>query len=171
MRIQKALPVYNLIGKWISQNLKNILPKSTIGKAMQYTFDRWDELGNYMLDELLEIGNNLVENAIRPVAMGCKNYLLAGTHESAQSNANHVLMPSDANSWSTYGEEWANVSNTPFRSYKQYTHEGGIASPLIVHWPKGIPAKGQLRTQSSHLIDIMATCLAIMSIWQQNTQT
>ena len=55
LRIQKALPVYNLIGKWISQNLKNTLPKSTIGKAMQYTFDRWDELGNYMLDELLEM--------------------------------------------------------------------------------------------------------------------
>lgn len=71
------------------------------------------------------------------------------------------VIPGDANSWSTYGEEWANVSNTPFRSYKQYTHEGGIASPLIVHWPKGISAKGQLRTQPSHLIDIMATCLAI----------
>jgi arylsulfatase A-like enzyme len=74
------------------------------------------------------------------------------------------VMPGDANSWSTYGEEWANVSNTPFRSYKQYTHEGGIASPLIVHWPKGIAAKGQLRTQPSHLIDIMATCLAITAL-------
>jgi len=74
------------------------------------------------------------------------------------------VMPGDANSWSTYGEEWANVSNTPFRSYKQYTHEGGIASPLIVHWPKGIGAKGQLRTQPSHLIDIMATCLAITGL-------
>ena len=74
------------------------------------------------------------------------------------------VMPGDANSWSTYGEEWANVSNTPFRSYKQYTLQGGIASPLIVHWPKGIAAKGQLRTQPSHLIDIMATCLAITGL-------
>lgn len=74
------------------------------------------------------------------------------------------VMPGDANSWSTYGEEWANVSNTPFRSYKQYTHEGGIASPLIVHWPKGIAVKGQLRNQPSHLIDIMATCLAITGV-------
>lgn len=55
LRIQKALPVYNLIGKWVSQNLKKTLPKSTIGKAMRYTFDRWDELGNYMLDGLLEM--------------------------------------------------------------------------------------------------------------------
>ncbi len=71
------------------------------------------------------------------------------------------IMPGEADSWSTYGEEWANVSNTPFREYKQYTHEGGIASPLIIHWPKGIPQKGQIRHQPSHLIDIMATCLAI----------
>lgn len=71
------------------------------------------------------------------------------------------IMPGAADSWSTYGEEWANVSNTPFREYKQYTHEGGIASPLIIHWPKGIPQKGQIRHQPSHLIDIMATCLAI----------
>ena len=74
------------------------------------------------------------------------------------------VMPGDANSWSTYGEEWANVSNTPFRGYKQYTHEGGIASPLIIHWPKGILAKGKLRNQPSHLIDIMATCLAITGV-------
>ena len=59
------------------------MPKSAIGKAMQYTFDRWDELGNYMLDGLLEIDraanrNNLVENAVRPVAIG-RAKLLKGT--------------------------------------------------------------------------------------------
>jgi hypothetical protein len=73
LRKEKSLPVYNLIGRWISQNLKKTLLKSVICKVMQYTFDRWDELGNYMLDGLLEIHraanrNNLVENAIRPVA-------------------------------------------------------------------------------------------------------
>ncbi|PWJ52855.1 transposase IS66 family protein [Dyadobacter jejuensis] len=51
-RIEKALPVYNLLGKWISQNLEKTLPKSAIGKALRYTFERWDQLGNYMLDGL-----------------------------------------------------------------------------------------------------------------------
>ena len=74
------------------------------------------------------------------------------------------VMPGPDSSWVTYGEEWANVSNTPFRSYKHWTHEGGIATPLIIHWPKGITAKGQLRTQPGHLIDIMATCLAITGV-------
>jgi arylsulfatase len=75
-----------------------------------------------------------------------------------------AVMPGNANSWVAYGEEWANVSNTPFRLYKHWAHEGGIATPLIVHWPKGIKAKGQLRTQPGHLIDIMATCIDITGI-------
>ena len=74
------------------------------------------------------------------------------------------VMPGNANSWVTYGEEWANVSNTPFRLYKHWTHEGGIASPLIIHWPKGITTKGTLNNQSTHLIDIMATCVDIAGI-------
>ena len=74
------------------------------------------------------------------------------------------VMPGPDSSWVTYGEEWANVSNTPFRLYKHWTHEGGIATPLIIHWPKGITAKGQLRTQPGHIIDIMATCIAITGV-------
>jgi arylsulfatase A-like enzyme len=74
------------------------------------------------------------------------------------------VMPGPANTWTAYGEEWANVSSTPFRLYKHFVHEGGIATPLIVHWPEGIKAKGKLRTQPSHLIDIMATCVEIAGI-------
>jgi len=66
--------------------------------------------------------------------------------------------PSTANSNWFCGESWAFVENTPFRLYKHYNHEGGVASPLIAHWPAGIAAKGELRTQPAHLIDIMATC-------------
>lgn len=74
------------------------------------------------------------------------------------------VMPGPANTWTAYGEEWANVSNTPFRLYKHFIHEGGIATPLIIHWPEGIKAKGKLRTQPGHLIDIMATCVEIAGL-------
>lgn len=74
------------------------------------------------------------------------------------------VMPGGPDTWVAYGEEWANVSNTPFRSYKQWVHEGGIATPLIVHWPKGISSKGALNRQLSHLIDIMPTCLDITGV-------
>lgn len=68
------------------------------------------------------------------------------------------VFPGPYDTYVAYGEGWANVSNTPFREYKHWVHEGGIATPLIVHWPLGIKARGELRRQPSHLIDIMATC-------------
>lgn len=74
------------------------------------------------------------------------------------------VMPGPANTWTAYGEEWANVSNTPYRLYKHFVHEGGIATPLIIHWPEDIKAKGKLRTQPGHLIDIMATCIEIAGL-------
>ncbi|MGB7329699.1 MAG: arylsulfatase [Rubripirellula sp.] len=58
-----------------------------------------------------------------------------------------------------YGEGWATVSNTPFREYKHYVHEGGISTPLIVHWPDGLPRHGELDRTPSHLIDLMATAI------------
>ena len=61
----------------------------------------------------------------------------------------------------SYGRAWANVSNTPFREYKHWVHEGGISSPFIIHWPSGIESKyyGQIVDQYGYLPDIMATCL------------
>lgn len=106
LRIQKSLPVYNLIGKWISQNLNETLPKSPIDKAMRYAFDRWDELGNYLLDGNLKIDNNLVENTIRPVAIGRKNYLFAGTHESTQRNAIMYTFMSDCKKHNVNPQTW-----------------------------------------------------------------
>ena len=71
------------------------------------------------------------------------------------------LTPGGDNTYLGYGKPWANASNTPFRMYKHWVHEGGIATPLIVHWPLGIKAKNEFRNQPCHLIDIMATCLDV----------
>ncbi|TWT93584.1 arylsulfatase [Neorhodopirellula pilleata] len=60
-----------------------------------------------------------------------------------------------------YGEAWASVSNTPFREYKHYVHEGGISTPLVVHWPKGFSRRGDLETTPGHLIDLMATAVDV----------
>ncbi|MEM6365511.1 MAG: sulfatase-like hydrolase/transferase, partial [Planctomycetota bacterium] len=70
------------------------------------------------------------------------------------------LPPYDPKSYWTYDTGWAHVGNTPFRFYKQNNHEGGIASPAILHWPSGMQAEpGSIDRQPAHLIDIMATCL------------
>ena len=70
-------------------------------------------------------------------------------------------MPGPDGTYIAYGRAWANVSNTPFREYKHWVHEGGISTPLIVHWPAGIKDKNKLRDQPSHLIDMMATCVDV----------
>lgn len=66
-------------------------------------------------------------------------------------------------SFASYGLCWANASNTPFQFFKKDNHEGGIASPLVVHWPEGIDKEhyGKLRHQPAHVIDIMATAVEL----------
>lgn len=71
------------------------------------------------------------------------------------------VMPGPADTYIAYGRGWANVSNTPFREYKHWVHEGGISTPLIVHWPQRIKRANQLEHQPGHLIDIMATCVDV----------
>ena len=82
------------------------------------------------------------------------------------------LKPWDPNSYWTYDASWALAGNTPFRLYKQNQHEGGISSPMIVHWPKGLSSAAgegrrqledgsQVTDQPAHLIDIMATALEV----------
>jgi len=74
---------------------------------------------------------------------------------------NKEVMPGPAHTYTAYGKNWANASNTPFRMYKHWVNEGGISTPLIVHWPKEIKGSNALRRQPSHLIDIMATCVDV----------
>jgi len=85
------------------------------------------------------------------------------TRDGRPVKSGRQVMPGPATSYIAYGRDWANVSNTPFREYKHWVHEGGISTPLIVHWPAGIPAarQGKLETQVGHIIDIMATCVAL----------
>ena len=70
--------------------------------------------------------------------------------------------PGSAASHLCLGPGWSTVSNTPFRRHKTWVHEGGIATPLIVHWPQGISAKGAMRQTPGHVIDIVPTVLDII---------
>jgi len=64
-------------------------------------------------------------------------------------------------SYDSYGLSWANASNTPFRWFKSRVHEGGISTPLIARWPRGIQRRGQLEAQVGHVIDLLPTCLDV----------
>jgi arylsulfatase A-like enzyme len=66
-------------------------------------------------------------------------------------------------SFTSYRKPWANASNTPFRLYKHYNHEGGTSSPFIAYWPSKIK-KGELSNSPAHVIDIMPTCLEMAGV-------
>jgi len=66
-----------------------------------------------------------------------------------------------ADSFLSYMPPWANASNTPFRLYKHWVHEGGIATPMIAYWPGMVKDAGKLTHQPGHIIDMMATCLDV----------
>jgi arylsulfatase A-like enzyme len=83
---------------------------------------------------------------------GPKNILHTGDALAAMGSAK---------TYHSYGSGWANAGNTPFRLYKHDCHEGGIRTPFIAHWPKGIAAKGAFRDQPGHLIDVMATSVDV----------
>ena len=87
LRIKESLPILNELGKYIYDQSKLELPKSPLGKALGYCCNRWDALLNYLKDGNLEIDNNNIENAIRPLALGRKNYLFAGSHDAAKNIA------------------------------------------------------------------------------------
>lgn len=93
------------------------------------------------------------------------NLMIAKSHtrdgEEIQFGNNPSLMPGPENTYQSYGTAWANLSNTPFRLYKHWVHEGGISTPFIVHWPEGIKQKGELRHTPSQLTDVMATIVDI----------
>ena len=84
VRCLKSAPVLKGLSRWMQQQYIHVLPKSAIGKALAYSLERWDHLSLYITDGKLNIDNNPVENSIRPVALGSKNYLFAGSHEAAK---------------------------------------------------------------------------------------
>jgi transposase len=87
LRQQQALPVLEQLKTWLEENYQQVTPKSPIGQAIAYALPRWEKLSAYVSDARLRIDNNLVENAIRPLALGRKNYLFCGSHEGARRAA------------------------------------------------------------------------------------
>lgn len=83
------------------------------------------------------------------------------TRDGRPMRVGYGVYPGPADTYVGYAQGWANASNTPFRMFKHWCNEGGISTPLIVHWPEGFIEKGELRWQPGQLPDIMATCVDV----------
>lgn len=86
-RRSQSIPILSNLKEWMLENYKAVVPKSPIGQALHYSLERWDRLMLYTTDGRLQIDNNPVETAIRPIAVGRKNYLFAGSHNGAKRAA------------------------------------------------------------------------------------
>lgn len=71
------------------------------------------------------------------------------------------LTPGPEETYQSYGRAWANLSNTPFREYKHWVHEGGISTPLIAHWPRGLGQPGSVRNTPSQFVDVLPTLVEV----------
>jgi arylsulfatase len=103
---------------------------------------------------------------------GCAEEFKAGPHgphvpaatrdgRPVKVGNNPVVMPGDEETYQSYGVPWANASNTPFRLYKHWVHEGGISTPLIARWPGVIRRENSVTHAPGHIIDLMATCVDV----------
>lgn len=89
-----------------------------------------------------------------------------GCHEMVENRKLHTpgTRAGERGSFLAYQRPWANASNTPFRMFKHWTHEGGIATPLIARWPGEIRQNGALTHQVAHITDLMPTCLDLAGV-------
>ena len=94
--------------------------------------------------------NDIQYNVISPI-----------TREGKMVMVGKKVMAGTADTYLSYLKPWANLSNTPFQKYKNFSYEGGISTPLIVHWPDGIKSKGEIRNEIGHEIDIMPTLIEL----------
>jgi arylsulfatase len=113
--------------------------------------DRLDQNIGRILDKVRETGQE--ENTLI--------MFLADNGGCAEENikGEQPVPPGPANSFTSYRRPWANASNTPFRLYKHWVHEGGISTPFIASWPAVIKERNSLHQERAHIIDLMATTL------------
>ncbi|HEX8916062.1 MAG TPA: arylsulfatase [Humisphaera sp.] len=128
--------------------------KMEVHAAMIHRMDI--EIGR-ILDQIKQMGatENTLVFFMSDNGASAEQIIRAGGHDPAAPVGS-------AKTYLGIGPGWSSAANTPFRLHKSWNHEGGIATPLIVHWPAGIAARGELRHDASHLIDLLPTVLEIV---------
>jgi len=127
--------------------------KMAIHAAM---IDRMDQEIGRVLDQLraMDAFENTVVLFVSDNGASAEQIIRGDKHDPAAP-------PGSARSYLCLGPGWSTAANTPFRLHKSWVHEGGIASPLIVHWPAGLKAHGELRHNPGHFVDLLPTVLEL----------
>jgi arylsulfatase A-like enzyme len=148
--LARRMALYSSMIEQVDQNVGRIISRLSAG----------GQLDNTLIFILSDNGGN--------AEGGMYGWARTGT-EANKSNNHAALTGTDLAEMGqpfrqdnlSIGGGWANVANTPFRMYKRYSHEGGIRTPLIVHWPVGLTNSGRWTDQAGHLIDLMRTVVDV----------
>lgn len=134
-----------------------------IGRIIDYLRDS-GQLDNTLVLFLADNGGChevISENWGKRIATGLSGHTHTRDGRPVRYGNEPDILPGPEDTYSSYGVAWANLSNTPFRKYKSWIHEGGISTPFIAHWPAGIRDAGALRRQPAQLPDVMATIVDV----------
>lgn len=133
-RKEKAVPILSQLGTWMQQEYTQVLPGSPFGKALYYSLHRWDKLSLYATTDILNIDNNPVENSIRPVAIGRKNYLFAGSHAAAQRAAMFYSLLATCKNYQVNPYDWLHdvlnrIATHPINRIKELLPQNWTPNP------------------------------------------
>ena len=121
-------------------------------------------IGEFENTLIMVISDNGASSEGGPTGSVNENLFFNNVPESLEENLKQIDKLGGPETFNHYAWGWTWAGNTPFRRWKRETYRGGISDPFIVHWPKGIKAKGEIRTQYAHAIDMVPTVLEALGI-------
>ncbi|WP_291039543.1 IS66 family transposase [Dyadobacter sp. 50-39] len=119
LRQEDSVPVLLELKEWMTQQLPLVIPKSPLGQAIAYSLPRWEGLSAYALHGQIEIDNNLAENVVRPLAIGRKAFLFAGSHQAAEMTAAMYSFMATCKKNGVDEQEWLKDVFERIQSHKQ----------------------------------------------------
>ena len=131
-----------------------------VGRVLEFI----DELGETDNTIVIIMSDNGASAEGGPRGSFNENYFFNGEPESLEENLKRIDDLGTPRAHNHYAWGWAWAGNTPLKRWKRETHEGGVADPLIVHWPRGITRTGETRHQYVHAIDLLPTLLDVIGI-------
>jgi len=127
-------------------------------------FDFLKNLGEFENTIIMVLSDNGASSEGGTAGSVNENYFFNNIPESLEENLKAIDEIGGPKHYNHYPWGWANAGNTPFRRWKRETYRGGVSDPFIVHWPKGIKTKGEIRTQYAHAIDMVPTIIDALGI-------
>ncbi len=127
-------------------------------------FDFLKSIGEFENTLIMLISDNGASSEGGPTGSVNENLFFNNVKEDLQTNLEHIDELGDPTTFNHYAWGWTWAGDTPFRRWKRETYRGGISDPFIVHFPKGLKARGEVRTQYAHAIDMVPTVLDILDV-------